>query len=288
MRRALLAAAFLPLLAACDNGATASQPDAVPVSLRFSLAGANADRAAGISFNQAGAAGLTVAGTNGTLSITDVRVIVSRFELRRVPGSCTTSSDSTGSHGGRGDDGSHGDCAKFRSGPRLLTLPLDGGAVTVATDSVAPGTYRSVRFKTEDFDDEHAEIEHHGGDDDDASHDADESAALQAVLAQMRATYPGFPSAASMVATGTFTPTGGTARPFTVYFRANLHVEKTLDPPLEVPGTQAVSVVVDPSLWFKPGAQVLDLSAVNGQTVRFEAEMERGFHHAEHEGGEHD
>jgi hypothetical protein len=257
------------------------------VSLRFSLAGATGT--SGISYSRAGAAGLTVTGTNGTLALTDVRLIVSRFELRRVAGadSTCTAADDSGHHSG-GDDGSHTDCAKFRAGPRLLTLPLDGGAVTVATDSVAPGTYGSVRFKVEDFDDERGEIEHHGGSDDAAGgasgDDAAEQTALQAVLAQMRAAYPSFPSNASMVATGTFTPTGGAARPFTVYFRANLRVERTLDPPLVVPGTQSVSVVVDPSLWFKPGAQVTDLSAVNGQTVRFEVEMEHGFHHAEHGG----
>jgi hypothetical protein len=284
MRRALLAALLLPFAAgACDGGPTTSQRDAAQVALRFAIpSGAHASRAAETRETGAATGGtLTLTGSNGTLTITDARVIVSRVELRRVAGTC--SSTTSGVHTSRGadDGGEHTDCAKFRTGARLLSLPLGGGAVTLATDSVPAGTYGSVRFKVEDFDDEHGEMEHeteHGTD------DAVESTSLQAVLAEMRTAYPAFPSDASMVVQGTFTPTGGTARPFTVYFRANLHIEKQLNPAIVVPGTQSVDVVVDSSLWFKPGTQVTDLSAVNGRTVRFEAEMEHGFHHAEPDG----
>jgi hypothetical protein len=70
------------------------------------------------------------------------------------------------------------------------------------------------------------------------------------------------------------TATGGAAQLFTVYFRANLTVEKPLSPPLVIPGSSAVTVSVDPSLWFNAGTQVLNLAALNGQTVGFGGEIE--------------
>jgi hypothetical protein len=292
MKRTLIAAAalLLPAFAAgCDNGPTSSSTPG-QVAIRFTTAtGASADRAPGLSFAAAAAGGLTVQGSNGTLNVTDIRLIVSRFELRRVAGSCPADSTAAGTHADKGgsDDGSrHGEdsrCRRFRAGPSVLALPLDGNPVTVATDSVPAGTYGSVKFKVENLADERGEHE--------SDHDADEAAeqsGLQAVLAQIRAAYPNFPETASMVVQGTFTPTGGTAQPFTVYFRAHINVEKQLVPPLVIPGSSAVTVAVDPSLWFKNGAQVIDLSAQNGKILPFEVEMEHGFSHAEHEHGGHD
>jgi hypothetical protein len=290
MRRTLIAAAalLLPAFAAgCDNGPTSSSTPG-QVAIRFTTAGGpSASRAAGLSFASSAAGGLSVQGANGTLSITDVRLIVSRFELRRVAGSCPTDSTTVaGTHADRGadDGGNHGDdsrCRRFRAGPSVLALPLDGTPVTVATDSVPAGTYGSVKFKVEDLADERGEHESgHGGDD-----DAQEQAGLQGVLAQVRSAYPNFPETASMVVQGTFTPTGGAAQPFTVYFRAHIDVEKRLDPPLTVPGTTAVTIAVDPTLWFRSGANVVDLAAQNGKLLGFEVEMEHGFSHAEHGSG---
>jgi hypothetical protein len=291
MRRTLIAAALLlPAFAAgCDNGPTQSNDTPGQVAIRFSTAaGVSASRAPGMSLSTASAGGLSVQGSNGTLAISDVRLIVSRFELRRVAGSCPDSTTAGGTHADRGgDDGAghdrHDDsrCRRFRAAPSVLALPLDGSPVTVATDSVPAGTYGSVKFKVENLADERGEHEQeHGGGD-----DAAEQSGLAAVLAQVRATYPNFPETASMVVQGTFTPTGGAAQPFTVYFRAHIDVEKKLEPPLTIPGSTSVTIAVDPSAWFKNGAQVVNLAAANGKLLAFEVEMEHGFAHAEHEHG---
>ncbi|MDB4950692.1 MAG: hypothetical protein JWM27_3341 [Gemmatimonadetes bacterium] len=289
MRRTLIAAAtLLPLAAAAcsDGGPTQAGAPAGQVAIRFSTgSGVSASRAPGLSFSQAPGT-LTIQGSNGTLALSDLRVIVSRFELRRVQGVCPAAgqaganADKGGSHDGSDDHSNSSECRRFRAGPSVLALPLDGSPVTIATDSVPAGTYGSVKFKVENLEDEKGEMEHESGDD-----HPDEQAGLLAALAQIRTAYPSFPSTASMVAQGTFTPTGGAAQPFTVYFRANLNVEKPLSPPLVIPGSAAVTVAVDPSLWFKAGTQVLNLGALNGQTVAFGGEMEHGFKHGEGEHG---
>ena len=295
MRRTLIAAALLlpAFAAACDGGPTQSNNVPGQVAIRFSTAaaGVSANREPGLSLSQAAAGTLTVQGSNGTLAVSDIRLIVSRFELRRVAGSCPDSTAAAGTHADKGEDGSNHDghddsrCRRFRAAPSVLALPLDGAPVTVATDSVPAGTYSSVKFKVENLGDERGEHENEHGDADEAN----EQAGLQAVLAQIRATYPNFPETASMVVQGTFTPTGGAAQPFTVYFRAHINVEKQLDPPLTIPGSTAVTIGVDPSAWFKSGTQVVNLAAANGKLLPFEVEMEHGFSHAEHDhdGGGH-
>ena len=55
--------------------------------------------------------------------------------------------------------------------------------------------------------------------------------------------------------------------PFTVYFRSKIKVEQAISPPLVVPGDQVLTVNLDPSMWFKVGNQVLNLSALNGRLV---------------------
>lgn len=238
--------------AGCDGDSTGAGGGRV--AIRFATTGgAAAAQSAAPRFSHAGTGDvLTLTGSNGTLRIEDVRLIVSELELEGSNGSCVAEDD--------GDD----DCEEFESGPFLVDLPLAGGAVTLTTDQVAPGTYDELEFEVEDLEAE---------EDDDSG----ERQAIQSLLAELRGVYPNFPSGASMVAHGTFTPAGSTAaQPFTVYFDAEIEVEMELDPPVTIPGASTLTVGVNPAAWFRPGAQVVNLAALDGRTVEFHSQLRDG------------
>ena len=94
-----------------------------------------------------------------------------------------------------------------------------------------------------------------------------------------------------MVIVGTFTPSGGVARPFTVFAEAEIEVEMEFDTPVEVTeagANQDLIVNVAPELWFaRAGGDVLNLSerdfAETGSLLEFELEIEDGFTSIEHE-----
>jgi hypothetical protein len=246
-KKGLVLSALLAAAAGCDNPAG---DDEGRVAIRF--AASTASRSAAVSPSFSGSAqALLLTGTNGTLRIEDIRMIVSEFELERAEGSCVEERD---------DD----DCEEFEGGPFLLGLPLAGGSITLTRQEIPAGTYTELEFEVEDLD----------ADEDD---DGAERQAIQGLLATLRADYPGFPSGASMVVRGTFTPTGGSPQPFTVYFDAEIEVEKELVPPVEVPDTEALTVNVDPGLWFRSGGQVMNLAVLNGKVVEFEAKLGEGF-----------
>ena len=136
---------------------------------------------------------------------------------------------------------------------------------------VPPGIYSSIAFRVENLrvDDEN-----------------DNGTELADLLAQIRTEFPDWPDNASMLVSGTFTPTDGTAVPFSVYFSAEIAIKMSLVPPLIVeadgnPGV--VDVTVDPRYWFFHGdGTVTDLSAVaDGEVVPFEFQMRDGFVRAE-------
>ncbi len=263
---ALLAAA----LPACSD--TTGPHGTNRLAVRFAVSKSAARAAASSAGTAAGA--LTISGANGTLAIDDVRMIVSQLELRGVADSCATNSAGVrGGDGARGDgaerggDRNGGDCGDVHAAPFLLSLPLDGSPVTVATTDLPAGTFSAVKFKV----------------DDDLPEIGDDGATQQAlgdILAQLRAAFPSFPQDASMVVHGTFTPAGGVAQEFTVFFRAKVEIEKPLDPPVTIPGASAITIDVDPTQFFKVGQNVIDLGALNGQTVDLEAEVEHGFEDA--------
>lgn len=257
LKKVLFAAALLPLVTGCSDS---TGSDDGRVMLRFATrtgASASVSPAGGASFDHTGTDALTLTGSNGTLRIQDIRLIVSEFELEQQEGSCTGTED--------GDD----DCEEFEAGPFLVDLPLSGGAVTLGSDEVPAGTYTELEFEVEDLD----------ADSDD---DSAERQAIQNIFTQIRQAYPAFPSGASMVVHGTFTPSGSsTAQPFTVYFDAEIEVELDLVPPITIPGTQTLTVNVDPANWFRSGTQVINLAQWNGQTRGFEAEIEQGFEDVE-------
>ena len=250
VRKSLAIYACIPLLAgACEN---VTGNDDGTLAIRFATY--SATRASANVPPSSSADELVLTGTNGTLRIEDIRLIVSELELERTEGSCASEPE---------DDE---DCEEFESGPFLVDLPLGTGAVTLAADQIPAGTYTELEFEVEDL-----------SDDDDPL----EPAGLQNILSQITTTYPNFPRSASMVVKGTFTPVGGSARPFIVYFDAEIEVEKDLIPPVTVPEATAITVHVNPDAWFKKGSQVVDLSQLNGRLIEFELEIESGFEDVE-------
>lgn len=270
MRLRSLGAGVLPfLLVACSGDSTGAN-GASQVRIRFSVPSApRADVVTTAATADSLDAPLVVTGSNGTLSITRIVLVVSKFALKGEH-DCVRGDRVHEEHGEH-----HRDC-RFRGQPFLLDLPLGGGDVAVATDAVPAGTYDGLKFKVQDL--------HEDDDDDD---DDAERAGLAEVRAALKQAFPDVPDAASMVVTGTFTPTGGTARPFTTYFRAEVEVEMPIDPPLVVPadgGSPTVTVHLDPTRWFKrSGGRVLDLSALDGRLLEFEAEMHVGFERCDHD-----
>jgi len=254
-------AALVLLVSACD-GATGPGSGG-NVAIRFG-AGSSAAVSGDLLAPGVLADELTVTGTNGTLVIQDVRFIVEELELRSSDDVSGCDDDEDDDRSGRNDglsisadrgrdhpeDEGDDDC-EVEGGPFIVDLPLDGDA-TVATESFPAGTYDSFRFRIDDLDD----------DDDDEDDDA---ARTPALLAEMRAVYPNFPSRASLVVKGT-----ENGQPFTVFFRSKLRISQAIVPPLTIPGDQALTVKIDPASWFKIGNQVLDLVSLNGQLVELD------------------
>ncbi|HEU4556648.1 MAG TPA: hypothetical protein VFS20_02320, partial [Longimicrobium sp.] len=80
---------------------------------------------------------LAVTGTNGTLSITGIQVVVAKFQLRSA-----NDVPCTGAASGTTDD----EC-EFQAGPFFVDIPLDGSQLNVATGALPAATYTNVRFR---------------------------------------------------------------------------------------------------------------------------------------------
>jgi hypothetical protein len=162
-------------------------------------------------------------GTN-ILVINSVEMVVKEIELKRseYPSQC----DSTAS-----DD----QCEELESGPYLLDLPLSGGATSVVTVDVVPGTYDEFEFKI------------HKPEDDDSN-------------AAFLAAHPTF-DGVSIRVTGTW---NGAA--FTYESDLNAEQEQDLVPPLVVTdaGTSDFTLFIDIGTWFRTsGNMLIDPSSAN-------------------------
>lgn len=262
MNKNKLLIAALPLaLVACDNPADMPAPS--QVSVRFATTAPSASLAAsGVSYSASAAAPLVITGSNGSLSVSGIRFIVSELELERLESTCDNS-------------GSGNLCDDYEAPISFVELPLAGGAVTVATDAVPHGDYDELDFEVENVEA-------------DADDDSQKQQQIAALLSAIRAN-PGlgnFPEQASMVVEGTFTPAGSTqGRPFRVFFDAEIEVELRFDPMLTIDGngaSRAVEVNVQPALWFSNAdGTVMDLSefdhAATGEVREFDVEVARGF-----------
>jgi hypothetical protein len=273
LRSLSLGAAMVGALAACSDGTGVG---ANSVALNFQVAGPSASPApgsgAGALTGPARVAGppLVLVGTNGTLSIEEIRIVVSEVEIEAASGSCLGADDSS-------DDVGDG-CEEFDTGPRFLDLPLDGAPIEVATDVLPSGTYDELEFEIEDLEDD--------------EDDSVEGALIAAVRAQILAVVPDWPNEASALVTGSFTPTGGSSVDFRVFLKAEIEIEMELVPNLVVEGgvaSRALTVDIDTDIWFtSANGSVLDLSQYDydatGQLLEFDVEMEDGFTKVEVEG----
>jgi hypothetical protein len=260
----LLAACGLALatLAACSDSPTGGGRDA-RVQVRFGVAGAAASQAL---LQTSGTEQLVITGANGTLAISDIRLVVAEFELdgdddvNRCGASTSSASFSRGDdddgsddRGRGGDDDGSDDCDDFNAGPMFVDLPLTGGPVAVASGDIPAGVYRRVEFEAEDLDDD--------------EQNPAEAARIAALRTQILAQFPDWPRKASMLVVGTFTPTGGQPVAFRRFIEAEIEIRLALNPPLTVGagGAGSLDVTLDPTSIFRSGANVLNLTQPVGE-----------------------
>lgn len=198
---------------------------------------------------------LEIAGTNGTLRITEIKLIVDEFELEGDDDDCNSGT---------------GRCSEFERELFVVDVPLGTGSVMIASDAIPEGVYNELEFEVEDLLD------------DDLDDDSD-LARLQQLLAQLRQQHADWPDSASMLIIGTFTPTGGAPQDFRVYFDAEIEVEYDLVPPLVISADtpSEITIALRPDLWFRNNdGTVRNLAAFHYPTYRalveFEAEFEGG------------
>jgi len=273
-RRTSITVGLLVAAAACSDGTGPQGPQQVGLLFQVSSSASPvASQGSGALAGPARVAGppLVLVGTNGTLTIEEIRLVVSEIELEKIDDdSCLGSDDSLDDLGD--------DCEEFETGPQFLDLPLDGTPIEVATDAVPAGTYEELEFEIEDLED----------DEDDAT----EAALIAAVRAQILAVVADWPEEASALVTGTFTPTSGAPTDFRVFLKAEIEVEMELVPPVIIDGGVAsrdLTVDIDPEIWFtEADGSVIDLSQYDydatGQLLEFDVEFEDGFTKIEVEG----
>lgn len=240
--KTLIFAAVVPWFWACQD--TTGPENAGQVTVQFeavTTAGMSAQAAAFASSASAvPPAGVPIGGAE----IDDIKLIISEIELEGSGGECL--------------EGQDDDCEEIEVGPFLVSL-LDGMGESQVNASIRPGIYDELEFELEDLE----------ADDDD---DGSKQAVMGDLLTEMRTTYGygEFPSNASMVVHGTCPTEGSLTTELTVYFSADIEVEKEFATPFEVPGDQSILVHLDPSAWFTG----MDLCALNGETVQIEGEFE--------------
>lgn len=270
VRRASTAALTLATAAACSD-ATGVETG-TPVSVSFRVAGPAAAPVG--SQGPATASGplrvggpLEISGSNGSLSIDDIYIIINEVELDPADGSCDDVEVS-------GDD-----CPEFEAPPRFLNLPLDGEPIAAVTAVVPPGSYKQLDFEIEDLED----------DEDDPA----EAAAIAAVRTQILDQFPDWPRKASMMIVGSFAPSTGGSVDFRTFVDAEIEIEMDLVPNLVIAedgsASRELTVNVRPDIWFtREDNTVVPLHLYDFvQTQRLledlEVEMENGFIEIEHD-----
>ena len=253
-RLTVMALASATILFACSD--TAGPVDGGTVTVNFALAsGPPGTPLPGARLSAVGAAvaELPLDGDNGTLTIDEIWLVVDEFKLERVEDACDDVPE------GEDDD----DCEEFELLPFFVSVPLEGEGTGEVSAEVSPGTYEELKFETKAPDDNGS------------------------LLADIREnSFDDWPEEASMLVVGTFTPTGGDTVSFRVYFDAEVKVELEFEEgePLviEEGGDQAVTVFIDPAVWFvNDDGTVDDLSAYDydatSEVFAFEAKFEDGF-----------
>lgn len=264
MKRVLSLSALVAgaaLWAGCGDGGPGST-----VAIRFgttpmaSAAAVGPMAAPGASLSSAAAQEISLEGTNGRLTITDIWVIVEEIELEPVEtGDCD-------------DDVVEVACPDFEQRYLFIQVPVDDSDVRVAVTQ-ADGRFDEFEFEVDD-----AEV-----DDDDAEDLADAQLIEAMFRNEILPWFPNWPAKASMVVVGTFEPKNadgsfGAAVRFETYFEADIEVELILNPPFDTATDSEILVTLNPATWFLRGdGTVWDLSALQGQLVEFELEMDDGW-----------
>ena len=255
-----LAVTLAFVLGACDDSTGVGAPGTVALNFTVSSgAGTAAVQPATSGPSLVAGPPMTISGTNGTLTIEEIRLIVAEAELDGDDDACE-------------DDLPGEDCAKFEAPPRFLDLPLDGDPIQAFVGVVPQGTYDELEFEIEDLED----------DEDDTQFAAEIAALREDILAE----FPDWPRKATALVVGSFEAVGGGTTDFRVYIEAEIEIERALVPPLVVgpDGTTGADITVDirPDIWFSlSDGSVLDLSDYDyddtGMVLEFELEMEDGF-----------
>lgn len=257
-RRLAAAVTVVFVLAACGDSTGPAGMANLSIGFRAASPGAAASIASAAAPSAQAAVGqaassLIFTGTNGTLQIDGIWLIVAEFELERL--------NEVDCDEAVNDDA----CEEFEAPPQFLQLSLDGGEPPVVEQPVPPAMYEELEFEVEDL-----ELDDDG--------DEANAAELQALFAEIQSQIADWPAGASLLVEGSFTPTGGTASDFRVFFEAEIEIEVEFPPPgldLSADANATATVVVDPGLWFeRPDGTVVDLSQFAGQLVEFEAEIE--------------
>lgn len=273
-----LAAASLAAAGACKDPVGVGGTGEVAIHFRVSSSSsaglAAADAPAPVPSRVAGPP-LQIAGTNGTLTVEEILVVIDEVELHRADASCDDGGRSSGSSGtGSSGDGGDADddCGELEAPARFLDLPLDGRPIAAVTAEVPAGVYKRLDFEIEDLEDDET--------------DPVRAAAIAAVRAQLLAIAPDWPRKASARVRGSFTPAGGSPIAFRVFLEAEVEIELDLIPNLVVSEDGSVSreitVDVRPDIWFRrPDGSVLPLHLHDfgrtGRLLELEVEMKNGF-----------
>jgi len=262
-RRLVGTALALTAAAACSD--TTGVPMPTPVSLRFQVTtpGATAVSPGGIlAVGPQRVAGppMVIDGLNGSLTIDEIRIIINQAELKPADGSCDLA------------EASGEDCPDFEAPPRFLDLPLDGEPIDAFTALIPAGTYKALDFEIEDLEDDET--------------DPTVAAAIDVLRADILSEFPDWPDQASVLVSGSFTPTGSDPVDFRTYLKAEIEVEMALVPNLVIDesgrASRNLTVDVSPHMWFLlDDGSVLPLSdydyGATQEMLEFDVEMEDGF-----------
>lgn len=275
-----LATAALALMAlgGCSDSTGVGAGEQVSLNFRVGLPGSGAalSSAAGpAAVGPSTVAGppMTLEGTNGTLTIDEILIIINEVELHRADPSCDSSSGSS-------DDslGSLDDCDEFEAGPRFLDLPLDGEPIEAVTAVIPAGVYKELDFEIEDLEDDET--------------GPGQAALIAALRSEILQQVSDWPRKASAMVTGTFQPTSGDPVDFRVFLEAEVEIEFPLIPNLVIDdaggSNRDLTVDVRPDIWFSnPDGSLVELQLYDydttGQLLEFEVEMEDGFTEIEYD-----
>jgi hypothetical protein len=143
-----------------------------------------------------------------TLNITVAEIVVEEIEFETDDRDC----DSSGP----------GNCHEFETGPRLISLPVSGGTLTIGTENVPFAFVSEIELDLERPD--------------------DDDAATQA----FRAAHPNFPRNASLHLVGTF---NGEA--FDVFLSPEAELELEFDTPISLAEVSNLTIQIDVNGWLR-------------------------------------